>query len=140
MSNVVEVDEHVLVSNSSNLSQVWYDRQGKRLFVEFHNGSIAGYSQVPEGTWENFKTHIIRPDLSAGQYYNAVLRGKKDYPGINTDDIEFVHRPKVSKSRFTVTGNVRISLDLEAASLDEAIKAFITQYPDAVIKEATIKF
>jgi hypothetical protein len=61
--------------DSSNLKTVYYNKDRFELFVEFHNGSIAGYRSVPSIVYA-----ALVDATSAGRYYNQKIRGL--YTGI----------------------------------------------------------
>lgn len=54
--------------NSSNLKSSTYDTEGKSLLVEFNNGSIYEYNDVP---WEVFTK--FRMAESQGKYFNTSI-------------------------------------------------------------------
>ena len=58
---------------SSNLKGIEYDADISLLTVHFLNGSVYGYSNVPESVYREF-----RDSPSAGKYYAANIKGK--YP------------------------------------------------------------
>jgi len=70
---------------SSALKTAWYDEIEWTLYVEFHNGSRAGYANVPPTIYQTF---VGAP--SAGRYYNTSILGMFD--GVDATDIEFVLR------------------------------------------------
>lgn len=80
---VLYTDHHDL--DSTALSDVWYDNIEWHLFVRFHSGAVAGYSNVPESIYEFF---VDAP--SVGRFYNESIIGKFD--GLDAKDIEFVSR------------------------------------------------
>lgn len=86
---------HSAELDSSALAWVRYDDIDWTLYVAFHNGTIAGYSEVPQGVYE-----MLVDAPSAGRYYNASIIGKFD--GTPTDDIEFIDRNAVEAIKETV--------------------------------------
>jgi len=78
MTAKVFYDYHADDLDSSAIAEVFYDSYNKELFVKFHNGTLAGYSGVPVGTYET----LIGSD-SVGSYYSWQIRGAFD--GISGD-------------------------------------------------------
>ena len=58
---------------SSNLHSVGYDLDSQTLEVEFNNGSVYQYSNVPQGEYDA----LMSAD-SKGTYFNANIRNR--YP------------------------------------------------------------
>jgi len=59
--------------SSSNISAIGYDADAQVLEVEFTNGSVYSYSDVPSGEYEGF----INAD-SKGKYLHANIKDR--YP------------------------------------------------------------
>lgn len=59
--------------SSSNIASVGYDAASETLEVEFHNGTVYQYYNVPQGTYDQF---LESP--SKGQYLNIYI--KNTYP------------------------------------------------------------
>lgn len=57
--------------SSSNVAAVGYDEESKTLAVEFHNGGVYHYYDVPPNT---FKA-LLTAD-SVGQYLNMVVKSQ----------------------------------------------------------------
>ena len=55
--------------NSSSIRSIGYDRSTDTLEVEFVNGSIYQYYDVPDNIYENF---MVAP--SKGQFFNTYVR------------------------------------------------------------------
>lgn len=64
--------------DSSALECIWYDVFSKRLFVEFSNGSVAGYANVPVNVVE-----ALESASSVGAYYSKYI--KPIYHGVNSN-------------------------------------------------------
>jgi len=65
--------------NSSIFISIGYDPYKKLLQLEFQNGSIRNYSDVPETVYEEF---MLAPSL--GKFYLGEIKGK--YVWIITND------------------------------------------------------
>ncbi|CCH49338.1 KTSC domain-containing protein [Pseudodesulfovibrio piezophilus] len=59
---------------SSNLAAVGYDEDSSTMQVEFNNGSIYQYFDVPEHVFEE-----LRDADSVGRYFNANVKGVYRY-------------------------------------------------------------
>ena len=66
--------EHYTNFQSSNVARISYNKTNSTLEVEFHNGSIYQYFDVPQGVWENFKLAE-----SKGQFIHNSLKGHYRY-------------------------------------------------------------
>lgn len=56
---------------SSNINAVGYDAEKRTLFVQFTNGTLYAYDDVPIGT------HLgLKVAESVGKYFSANVRGK----------------------------------------------------------------
>lgn len=75
--SVVYYDQRAVV-DSTAISTIYYDTFSNEMYVEFHNGTIAGYAAVTEVDYKDFATAA-----SVGQYFQKNVRGK--YHGINGD-------------------------------------------------------
>lgn len=62
--------ENMTGIDSSNIYRVSYDEAETLLEVEFHNGGIYQYLDVPNYIWEEFK----QAD-SKGKYLNSSIKG-----------------------------------------------------------------
>ena len=60
--------------SSSNISAIGYDSDSETLEVEFTNGSVYSYSNVPPGEYEAF----MNAD-SQGKYLHANIKGRYPY-------------------------------------------------------------
>lgn len=58
---------------SSNLASVGYDGHSETLEVEFRNGLIYQYFNVPQGIYDE-----LMAAASRGKYFNAMIKNK--YP------------------------------------------------------------
>jgi hypothetical protein len=56
--------------NSSNIKSVGYDKDGKTLVVEFNNGSLYHYSDVPSSAHAE-----LMAAKSVGSHLNKNIRG-----------------------------------------------------------------
>lgn len=63
---------------SSNLKKVYYNQRTREMFVEFLNGTVAGYSNV---SWWDYRG--LTDAASPGRQYNSKVRGV--LRGINGD-------------------------------------------------------
>lgn len=59
---------------SSNLQSVGYDLDSETLEVEFHDGSVYQYSNVPQGEYDA----LMSAD-SKGTYFSANIRNRYPY-------------------------------------------------------------
>jgi hypothetical protein len=66
--------EHYSNFTSSNVARISYEEKSSTLEVEFHNGSIYQYYDVPEQIWEAFKAAD-----SKGQFIHQNLKGQYRY-------------------------------------------------------------
>lgn len=66
--------EHYTDFSSSNVARISYDSSSSTLEVEFLNGSIYQYYDVPQNVWEDFKSAS-----SKGQFIHQHLRGQYRY-------------------------------------------------------------
>ncbi len=66
--------EYVATPESSNISQIGYDRDTSVLEVEFNNGGTYLYYDVPESVWEEFKGAD-----SKGQFLHQQIKGMYRY-------------------------------------------------------------
>jgi hypothetical protein len=60
---------------STNVSSLGYDPTGRRLQVEFHNGSVYEYTGVSAETYRE----LTAPGVSVGSTYNHLIRGNDAY-------------------------------------------------------------
>lgn len=63
--------------SSSNISSVGYDMDKKLLRVEFKNGSVYDYFNVPQSEHDN----LINA-ASVGSYFNQNIRTAYEYAGV----------------------------------------------------------
>ena len=56
-------------ANSSNLESFWYDKEKKMLTVEFKNGSVYEYLEVPEKVFNE-----MRVAESKGKFLNKYIK------------------------------------------------------------------
>jgi hypothetical protein len=87
MTAKVFYDFHEDDLNSSAIAEVFYDSYNLELFVKFHNGTLAGYSGVPQERYDR-----LVDAASVGSYYSWSIRGS--YDGIN-GDVDLQPRAKV---------------------------------------------
>lgn len=66
--------EHYTAFQSASIVRISYDKSTSTLEVEFQNGSIYQYFDVPESVWEAFKLAD-----SKGQFINSTLKGSYRY-------------------------------------------------------------
>ena len=60
--------------SSSNLSSVGYDPSTKTLEIEFNNGGIYQYDNVPQSVFRD-----LMNASSHGKYFNAYIKGVYTY-------------------------------------------------------------
>ena len=60
---------------SSQIKSVGYDPESKELYIEFLNGTVYSYSNVPEKVYEE----MITPTVSVGKYFFANIKGVFGY-------------------------------------------------------------
>lgn len=77
MTSVVYYNNHEAV-DSTAISDIYFDSFAEEMYVQFHNGTIAGYGDVDYNTYEEF----IEAN-SIGRHYAGYIKGV--YPGINGD-------------------------------------------------------
>ena len=58
------------VSSSSNITSIGYDHNSETLEIEFHNGGVYQYFDVPQGVYEG----LMAAD-SYGSYLAANVKG-----------------------------------------------------------------
>lgn len=80
---------------SSAIAAVYYSSEEKSLFVEFLNGTTAGYANVPADIYvamETLNSNRVNGDkrASVGSYYNMYFRNTNYFEGRDTADIEIV--------------------------------------------------
>lgn len=63
--------------SSSNLSSVGYDEDSKILEIEFNDGSVYQYSNVPQNIYEG-----LMSASSHGKYFHRNVRGSYNYKQI----------------------------------------------------------
>jgi len=56
---------------SSHIKAAWYDPDSNTLFVQFRNGDVYKYAEVPEEVWQNF---LLADSL--GKYMHRHIKGK----------------------------------------------------------------
>lgn len=66
--------EHFTDFQSTTVQRISYEEKTSTLEVEFHNGSIYQYFDVPEQIWNAFKTAD-----SKGQFIHQNLKGYYRY-------------------------------------------------------------
>jgi len=64
--------------NSSNISAIGYESSSNILEIEFNDGSIYQYSNVPQGEYDG-----IMGASSHGQYLHQHIRDRYSYKKIN---------------------------------------------------------
>ena len=63
-----------LVVKSSAITSMGYDERNRVLEIEYKNGTVYRYREVPRSVWDELK----RSD-SLGAYVNANIRDKYDF-------------------------------------------------------------
>ena len=64
--------------NSSNIASIGYDSHNHILEVEFHNGSIYHYLNVPASIYDE-----LMEANSHGKYLNSMIKGTYQYQRVN---------------------------------------------------------
>lgn len=67
-----------LVVKSSAITSFGYEERSRILEIEFKNGSVYRYREVPRQIWEELK-RIDSSGASLGAYINANIRDKYDF-------------------------------------------------------------
>lgn len=149
MPKTVEYTYHQYVK-SEVINQVWYNLTHKTLYVQFNNGHYAGYVDVEPGVVDSL---VNAP--SVGSYYNSRIRGR--YKGIDAPaGMQFkrtvygkVSTPKpvavaanANTSPYVVKGEVKqlVEANYSATDVNDAIKQFLADNPNATVTEVTVKF
>jgi len=117
---------------SSAINQVFYSTEERKLFVEFINGSLAGYENVqPEvfSALEVLNSNRLNGDRSAsvGGYYNEFFRKNRYFTGINTDNIKISIDPVVEAAddlEDTLTPEQWTALENEYAANTDGVPRF----------------
>ncbi len=60
--------------SSSNISAVGYDADGQTLEIEFTNGSVYQYANVPVGEYDGFMASD-----SKGKYFHANIKNRYSF-------------------------------------------------------------
>lgn len=116
MTKTVEYT-HRYTPSSTALKDVFYDQANNELYVQFHNGRIAGYQKVALTVFESF-----RNAHSAGRFYNDWVLNR--YSG-TSGDVTF--RPKAEPETVMTTDNYTVyytltgKVTLAASSVQEAV-------------------
>jgi uncharacterized protein len=66
--------ERTAVQSSSNIASIGYDNQSETLEIEFLNGSIYQYFDIPERIYKE----LMGAD-SYGKYFASVIKGNYRY-------------------------------------------------------------
>lgn len=83
MTKPVAYTDYADFSGSSALSEGYYDALNRELYIAFHSGTLAGYSNVPPHVWQELTT-----SPSAGKYYTYNIRNH--FKGVDTNDVYFL--------------------------------------------------
>jgi lysyl-tRNA synthetase class 2 len=68
----------IKTQDSSHVESVAYEAETQDLYVEFNDGSMYRYKNVPESVWEELQSHG-----SKGRYVNIVLRRRFSYDRVS---------------------------------------------------------
>lgn len=60
---------------SSQIKSVGYDTGRKALYIEFENGAVYEYNDVPSDHYNQ----MLIPTMSVGKYFYAEIKGKFEY-------------------------------------------------------------
>lgn len=66
--------EHFINFSSSTVAKIGYESSTSTLEIEFHNGNIYQYFDVPEQIWEEFKSAA-----SQGKFLSQNIKGQFRY-------------------------------------------------------------
>jgi len=105
--------------DSSALSHVYHDSLTNTLYVQFRTGTIAGYANVPQVTYDD----LVNAS-SVGSFY--VHKIKSYFNGVN-GDVNLVERPRQNKVptpgsvRFEVVISIDGDLKLQVTAADLAM-------------------
>jgi len=64
------------IGSSSNIKSAGYDEQTGRLEIEFHNGSLYSYDEVPQEKFDALIAADGDENQSVGRYFNQQIRGQ----------------------------------------------------------------
>jgi hypothetical protein len=131
--------------DSSWLKAAYYNTVNGDLAVEMKNGQSYAYMGVPLDTFNSFAR-----SFSAGSFYNRNIQGKFSniYGGpVNMkygkmEELEPVKSAAPTKT-YTVRAIVPFEAQIEASSLDEAVRLFTESHNDVkgvMIKEVVVPF
>lgn len=123
-----EYTNHEHFNNSSALRQAWYNSQTKELVVEFHTGTLAGYKDFAETSYDHFIN-----SFSVGQYYAYNIRN--NFSGFSIEkwtDFVYVSPPsenvieKTANKEFKIVATVssEVTTTVSAADLTSALAEF----------------
>jgi hypothetical protein len=143
---------------SSSIQHVYYDHQTKVLYVQFHNGTVAGYKDVT-----TVLVDALVSNSSVGRFYNDNIRGK--FTGVNAHGTLVKRQPVQAKKPhlqavtdyskvqvaaptepvkvlrdYTVRAYVLIEETYQAGSMEEACQMLTEEYDEATVKEVVISF
>lgn len=128
--------------DSQAVNALYYDASMFNLYVVFNNGRLAGYKGVSEFTWGDLVKESKHG--SVGRFYNKYIQGK--YNGLSVDqDTHF--EPKAQQQEapkpepkpehtFSITVDFTQKFDIEATSLEEALRAVKKAIDNANIVES----
>ncbi len=63
---------------SSNIAAIAYIKEAKQLMVQFNNGNVYAYSDVPEEVFDGFLDAS-----SKGRYFAEHIKGKYEYEKVS---------------------------------------------------------
>jgi hypothetical protein len=67
-------ENYRLTPSSSNLDSITFFEDSETLEVQFKNGSVYQYYEVPNSVWEAFRI-AIDSGSSAGKFLNSQIKG-----------------------------------------------------------------
>ena len=73
--SILDVDSRINVK-SSNIKTLGYNSKKKLLHIEFHNGSIYEYSDVPKNLYDDIIKNKDTSLFSVGKYFAKNIRSK----------------------------------------------------------------
>lgn len=130
--------------DSSWMKAAYYNEQSGELAVEMKDGRSYVYAKVPASALDG-----LADAFSAGSYYNRYIQGRYTnvYGGPVTmkyERLEVSAKMAETKTKtYTVRAIVPFEAQIEASSLDEAVRLFAESHNDVkgvTIKEVVVPF
>jgi hypothetical protein len=120
---VVTYDQQLEV-DSSAFETAFFNRDDRRLYVKFWNGSTVCYSNFTVMDWEQFSN-----SRSKGAYYNGKIKSNWNHPGSFVDapvsfqgrQLENLNVMASNESKDSKTGDVNITINIYVSGDPEDI-------------------